>query len=220
MSCTDKSRAPLLSFVCRAADIALPAVAVASACCLRRIYEVTGYESGHRHVEYLSGGVEWSPTLVLLCIAGVIAGVGWTLFGGLMGGLPKPYAAALRGVALTGITTLIVAVVLSTRSRPELFLEGLRDWASESVSPAEVFEEYARLNFKDGLIDEAEWPESISALSPTYVLAVSDEEVRLTWGGGFGHWGVVVRGTAENRESDRHESVLRVAPTMYVWMGD
>ncbi len=73
--------------------------------------------------------------------------------------------------------------------------------------------------------DRVEWPPWIKALEPGYVQVLPDESgrpmMRMSWGGPFGHWGLVVGDEAmETPPSDfsRYGEVREtIAPGVYVW---
>jgi hypothetical protein len=74
-------------------------------------------------------------------------------------------------------------------------------------------------------LDKSQWPAAINKLSPQYTfIEMSDNnetQVRMIWGGPFGHWGMVVGPvTMEIPESDFDrggEYRLKTAQGAYVW---
>jgi hypothetical protein len=71
-------------------------------------------------------------------------------------------------------------------------------------------------------VPRSEWPAAVVQISPRHVLMTSQEQgtpsLRLVWGGGFGHWGVVV-GPEDmpNPQPSEHLFVLPLEPGSYVW---
>ncbi len=83
-------------------------------------------------------------------------------------------------------------------------------------------EDYTGENF---IAPQSKFPESFKVLKPRYVNLDMDKngnpKVRLTWGGGFGHWGIEIG--MEDMEippsdfSDYREYRLPLEPGAYVW---
>ena len=103
------------------------------------------------------------------------------------------------------------------RIRSEADIEDIRDWL-RTLSK----EDYTGENF---IAPQSKFPESFKVLKPRYVNLDMDKngnpKVRLTWGGGFGHWGVEIG--MEDMEippsdfSQDGEYRLPLQPGAYVW---
>ncbi len=103
------------------------------------------------------------------------------------------------------------------RMRSKADIEDIRDWLKrrrkeESTGDTVRFISYG-------------WPKSVKVLNPGYVNFDIDEngnpKVRLTWGGGFGHWGVEIgmedMETPLSDFSQFGEYRLPLEPGAYVW---
>ncbi len=103
------------------------------------------------------------------------------------------------------------------RMRSMADIEAIRDWLKRRGK-----EEYTGDNVR---FISYGWPKSVKVLNPSYVNPDLDEngnpKVRLTWGGGFGHWGFEIG--MEDMEippsdfSQFGEYRLPLEPGAYVW---
>jgi hypothetical protein len=108
-------------------------------------------------------------------------------------------------------------------------IEAIRAWLS-TLSPAACTGEYIDL-YDSGSIgnpkwpDTIDWPESITCFDPHYAQlsldSVGQPTIRLTWGGAFGHWGLVVGSDSmETPASDLSrwgEHRVQLCKGAYVW---
>ncbi|HCO93971.1 MAG TPA: hypothetical protein DIU00_08480 [Phycisphaerales bacterium] len=115
------------------------------------------------------------------------------------------------------------------RIRSKADIEDIRNWL-ETLEDEDCNGESIVLlrdsdSFKSQWPDSIEWPKSLKVFNPNYVKLVLDEngnpKVSLTWGGPFGHWGVVIG--MEDMEippsdlSRYGEYRLPLEPGVYVW---
>jgi type II secretory pathway pseudopilin PulG len=70
---------------------------------------------------------------------------------------------------------------------------GIRAWAAE-YKPDPNASRWDTLDGNEGFdVPQERWPEAIRRLQPNYVSFTTDSKcVHLVFGGGFGHWGLVV----------------------------
>jgi len=101
------------------------------------------------------------------------------------------------------------------RIRSKADIEDIQNW-SKTLSKKDCI---------DNRILSDKWPESLRELNPKYVFFSTDEngnpKVRLTWGSGFGHWGVEI-GMEDMKIppsdfSQYGEYRLPLEPGVYVW---
>lgn len=115
------------------------------------------------------------------------------------------------------------------RIRSKADIEDIRNWL-ETLKEEDCNGEIIGLyRSSDPLIshwpDSIEWPESLKVFNPHYVNLDLDDnrkpKVSLTWGGPFGHWGVVIgMEDMEIPQSDLSrygEYRLPLEPGVYVW---
>ncbi len=103
------------------------------------------------------------------------------------------------------------------RIRSRADVEDIRDWL-KTVSKEDCIGDFGRLPY-------SKLSESLKALNPKYAVFCTGEngnpKVRLTWGSGFGHWGVEIG--MEDMEippsdlSQYGEYRLPLEPGVYVW---
>jgi len=115
------------------------------------------------------------------------------------------------------------------RMRSKADVEDIRDWlrtlSKEDCTGRHIDILPDFFFFKSKWPDSIEWPKSLKVFNPHYVNLDLDEngkpKVRLTWGGPFAHWGVVIgMEDMEIPESDfsRYgEYRLPLQPGAYVW---
>lgn len=103
------------------------------------------------------------------------------------------------------------------------FTRGLRDWAHADVDSAAIRKWLSRVPSPENVRDigEMEWPTAVKSLEPKYVRIEQNGDfrfLRLTWGGAWAHWGIVV--SAEHRLdgfNPRRQYTLPVRTGLYAW---
>jgi len=115
------------------------------------------------------------------------------------------------------------------RIRSKADIEDIRNWL-ETLRDEDCNGEVISLHndsvpFKSHWPSSIEWPESLKVFNPSYAILGLDEngnpKMSLTWGGPFGHWGVVIG--MEDMEippsdlSRYGEYRLPLEPGVYVW---
>ena len=108
-------------------------------------------------------------------------------------------------------------------------IEDIRNWL-ETLQDEDCNGETISLHsdsvpFKSHWPNSIEWPESLKVFNPSYAILSLDEngnpKMSLTWGGPFGHWGVVIgMEDMEIPPSDLRrygEYRLPLEPGVYVW---
>jgi hypothetical protein len=122
---------------------------------------------------------------------------------------------------LLSISIVTVACVATGEPRCHYFLNGFRAWVLETADLAKIREWSRSLEPTDRPIPEAKWPQAVSTLKPVSVSLYGPDaaEVQLNWGGGFMHWGLVVRrDKGESDDRSRFEYTIDVAPESYIWI--
>lgn len=97
---------------------------------------------------------------------------------------------------------------ISKEMQAEADFEEIRHWLQSKYSES----------FEHREIYRKDWPESISKLDPVYVSIYGDGYVKLIWGGGLGHWGLIVGDeTLVLPLRERNEFRLEIKPGVYAW---
>ncbi len=99
------------------------------------------------------------------------------------------------------------------------FTRGLHDWAQQHVLVTDIRRWAASLNQSPReIVDSSTWPPTVAALQPSWGVYEAPDTVRLAWGSGFGHWGIVVGpvGT-QNLVFPGGEYTVTLDPGSYVW---
>ena len=104
----------------------------------------------------------------------------------------------------------------------QAFTNGFKYWVQSNADLKEV-ETWAKgLRSEIGqtspiLIDKSQWNREIIRLKPNDVFFFPDtKEVRLVWGGGFGHWGVAFNNIPQSPNIN-HEYRIIISENIYVW---
>jgi len=103
------------------------------------------------------------------------------------------------------------------RMRSKADIEDIRDWLKRRDKREPTGDTVRYISYG--------WPKSVKVLKPRYVNLDLDEngnpKVRLTWGGGFGHWGVEIGmedvETPPSDFSQFGEYRLPLEPGVYIW---
>ena len=137
------------------------------------------------------------------------------------------------GISILVITILFLPLVVFTKLYSpgyKPFTYGFRERMRSKADIEDIREWLKRRGKKESTGDTVRfisygWPKSVKVLNPNYVNLDIDEngnpKVRLTWGGGFGHWGVEIG--MEDMEipisdfSQFGEYRLPLEPGVYVW---
>lgn len=95
------------------------------------------------------------------------------------------------------------------RMKTEADIDGMRRWL------------YTWSGAVGDEVPRATWPEAVSRLTPKYVDVIKTDHrrcLRLGWGSGFGHWGIVV-GSEDmpTPKSSKREFTMPLEPGAYVW---
>ena len=125
---------------------------------------------------------------------------------------------ARLGVVAAGV--IVGSVQFAYQRHPrDLWMEGFCNWTRENVDVDglrtwrnEIGLGHAGIT----TVDRSRWPRSVAAISPNDVF-LDDSELRLSWGGGFGHWGVAVGSLAKSRRWGFPEDRIPIADDFYVW---
>ena len=117
---------------------------------------------------------------------------------------------------------MIIATGITIHSYPPAYLpfsEGFRERMLAEADIEAIRAWNANLSERSGFMDEGLWPACVKELSPRYVLFTDNgEAVKLIFGGGFDHWGIVVGPeTMPVPETDRSEHTWKLAPGAYVF---
>lgn len=105
------------------------------------------------------------------------------------------------GVLLLICLLLVLGFILFSASEPG-YIAFTNEFAQQMEENADIAAIRAWVNGLPNrdddvyFLDKSEWPECVKGLLPMHVgVSAYDNDgnmVRLTWGGGFGHWGLVV----------------------------
>jgi len=92
------------------------------------------------------------------------------------------------------------------RMQSQANIAGIRKWIGKGFSS------------KEGEIVPSTWPASVKKLSPKFVtIKLEGKAVKLWWGGGFGHWGLVVGPEDMVFPVSKDEFIVPIASGAYVW---
>jgi len=112
-------------------------------------------------------------------------------------------------------------LVYSPGSNLEIFVRGFRDRLTDDVDLAELrrwhSEQTSSPPPSDFMLPTSDLPADVQCLRPNTVFRDRDT-VHISWGSGFGHWGVTITPTGASLENDAsYAVVLQAAPAIYVW---
>ena len=126
-----------------------------------------------------------------------------------------------RNLVLVGV----LAVLGTTLATPALegprksFLAGFATSVSNRVDVPAIRTWRRNVDAASGtLIPAQDWPPAIVSVAPAFVDIHENEQVILTWGSGFAHWGILVG--PEDAALPHYlegDSVIQVEPGVYAW---
>lgn len=124
-------------------------------------------------------------------------------------------------VAMLVCTAAILTTILGTaRPRCQYFLDGFREWVCEEADLAAIAKWAESPDLQDGLIPEAQWPQSVAKLGPQFVTfrRTDGPAIELAWGGAFLHWGLVVcADDIHHLDHKQHEHAVDLDNTACLW---
>ncbi len=184
-------------------DVLVFLVATGAILCARFLDLRWRYEEGF-HFDRYAGGLPPSMLafpLSLLLVMACMALIGVRL----QRGLKKPEAqvqCAFRGALLCSIIVVVMVVFMTVEPGYVTFTQGFRDRILRESVLAELhpWAHAVAVDPKDGMIPVDDLPQQVRGLSPAFAEVLPDGSVRITWGGGFGHWGVEISPRENPRE--------------------
>jgi hypothetical protein len=95
------------------------------------------------------------------------------------------------------------------RVADEIDLAALRDWHTERIrSPAPP----------DSMLAETSLPNDVRRLQPVFTNRYPDDSVEISWGSGFGHWGIlIVPDDAPPPSGADYAALMHISPGIYAW---
>lgn len=118
------------------------------------------------------------------------------------------------------IATTWSACLGSRQPAYQYFLDGFSAFAGGQESLPEIQRWSRDLKLPDGFVSEKEWPRSVEALEPASVSVETNggnREISLTWGGGFFHWGLTLRGNPNGLPQRTGQEIRMIDASTYVW---
>jgi hypothetical protein len=136
-----------------------------------------------------------------------------------------------RRLRIAAIGTVLLTMVVGTAwgcastARPgaNYFLEGFKQFADQNADLQAIRSWQPRPD-NENFVPSVQWPEAVARLSPQYVQARAIQgslETTLTFGGGFMHWGIIVRSgpnAARLREHDASVETILLNDWAEVWV--
>lgn len=155
----------------------------------RYYYESLGFAMGsaNRVVPHLK---ELVPLFLVVMLTSVLVVVLLVRCVSKRGDQPREVR-RVRFFFLAILACCIVVIGLVTQPLYVSFTSGFASWTNANVNAAAIRQWRAGYPTLEG-VDRQLWPPSIQQLSPAYVENRPGDVTRLTWGDGFGHWGIDV----------------------------
>ena len=69
----------------------------------------------------------------------------------------------------------------------------------------------------DSRISEMDYPPALKQLKPKYVDVVAPQWIRISWGGGFGHWGLLMGPSDYPPDASFREYRVRISKGIFSW---
>lgn len=101
------------------------------------------------------------------------------------------------------------------------FLAGFKTCMEEHANLQEIQRWARTVKDRDGLIPETDWPPFVSDLTPSFVsvgTVEGNQEVSLTWGGGFFHWGLTLGDFSVSVSDPSKKRAQIMDDVSYVWV--
>ncbi len=120
-------------------------------------------------------------------------------------------------ILLVGAAVSIGVLYMSREPSSRPFLRGVRDWATRNVDTEVIRAWRDRIGDSTVVVDPNGLPGPVREWAPAEVCALPEGWTAIVWGGGFGHWGLLVGPPNQTAPHFVEGPRLRVKAGLHVW---